>query len=80
MFKKGQKSGLEVSALHSWLEDWRFEYRPLLDGNGVKAMPGSILVHSIIGKKENIGSQMGHSPQKIYKNIQEWRHDDRAKK
>jgi len=31
----------------------------------VKAMPGSIpapkLVHSIIEKKENIGSQMGHT-------------------
>jgi len=36
---------------------------PTLDGNGVKAMPGRlkypILVHSIIEKKENTGSQMG---------------------
>jgi len=38
---------------------------PILDGNGVKTMPGRlkypILVHSIIEKKENTGSQMGHT-------------------
>jgi hypothetical protein len=36
----------------------------MLDGSGVKAMPGSIpapRVHSIIEKKENTGSQMGHT-------------------
>jgi hypothetical protein len=40
----------------------------MLDGSGVKAMPGSIpapiLVHSILEKKENIGSQMGHTKKK----------------
>jgi len=43
---------------------------PTLDGNGVTAMPGQlkypVLVHSIIGKKENTGSQMGHT-KKIFK-------------
>jgi len=38
---------------------------PTIDENGVKAMPGQlkypILVHSIIDKKENTGSQMGHT-------------------
>jgi len=42
----------------------------MLDGNGVKAMPGSIpapiLVHTIIEKNENTGSQMGHT-KKIFK-------------
>jgi hypothetical protein len=38
---------------------------PMLDGSGVKAMPGSIptpiLVHSRIEKNQNTGSQMGHT-------------------
>jgi hypothetical protein len=46
----------------SWV---RISSHPTLDGNGVKAMPGRlkypILVHSIIDKKENTGSQMGHT-------------------
>jgi hypothetical protein len=43
---------------------------PMLDGSGVKAMPchdrflHPILVHSIIWKKENTGSQMGHTKRK----------------
>jgi len=51
--------------------DWNLEGRgidpcPMLDGSGVKAMPGSIpapkiLVHSILEKKENIGSRMVHT-------------------
>jgi len=36
------KSGLVVSEQDSRLEGRRFESHPLLDGNGVKAMPGSI--------------------------------------
>jgi len=43
---------------------------PMLDGNGVKAIPGwflhPILVPTIIEKNENTGSQMGHT-KKIYK-------------
>ncbi len=31
-----------VSVLDSWLEGCGFESCPILDGNGVKAMPGSI--------------------------------------
>ena len=38
----GWKSGLVVSVLDSWLEGCEFKYPPILDGNGVKAMPGSI--------------------------------------
>jgi len=41
----------------------------MLDGSGVKAMPGSIpvpiLVHSISEKKENTGSQLGHTKKMI---------------
>ncbi len=37
-----QKSGLVVSVLDSWLEGCGFESCPILDGNGVKAMPGLI--------------------------------------
>jgi len=47
------------------LEGRWIDPHPMLDGSGVKAMPGSIpapiLVHSILEKKENIGSQMGHT-------------------
>jgi len=35
----GQKSGLVVSKL---MEGRGFESHPILDGNGVKSMPGSI--------------------------------------
>jgi len=38
----GQNSGLVVSKLDSRLEGHGFESHPILDGNGVKAMPGSI--------------------------------------
>ncbi len=31
-----------VSKLNSWLKGRGFESNPILDGNGVKAMPGSI--------------------------------------
>jgi len=48
------KSGLVVSKLDSQLEGRGFETHPLLDGNGVKNMPG-FLVHSIIEKKEKYG-------------------------
>jgi len=38
---------------------------PVLDGSGVKAMPGSIPTYTqlwfIIEKKENTGSQMSHT-------------------
>ncbi len=38
----GRKSGLVVSKLCSKLEGRGFKCHPILDGNGVKAMPGSI--------------------------------------
>ncbi len=38
-----QKSGLVVSKLDSQLEGCGFESHPILDGNGVKAMPGLII-------------------------------------
>jgi len=38
----GRKSGLVVSKLDSRLEGRGFESHLMLDGNGVKAMPGSI--------------------------------------
>ncbi len=38
----GEKSVLLVSKLDSQLEGCGFESHPILDGNGVKAMPGSI--------------------------------------
>jgi len=57
-----------VSTLNSQLEGRGFKTQPILDGNGVKAMPGlklhPILVHSIIEKKENTGSQMGYTKKK----------------
>jgi len=59
----GRKPGLVDSKLdsRSWV---RILSHPILDGNGVKTMPDRlnypILVHSIIEKKENTGSQMGH--------------------
>ncbi len=36
------ESGLVVSVLHSQLEGCGFESSPILDGNGVRAMPGLI--------------------------------------
>jgi len=47
-----------------------FESHPMLDGNGVKAMPGSIPAPnpgSLFNrkKKENIGSQMGHTKKNL---------------
>ena len=45
----------------------------MLDGSGVKAMPGSILVPNPGSfnneQKENIGSQMGHTKKKNFFNI-----------
>jgi len=37
-----QKLWSSDRALSSWLEGRRFDPRPMLDGSGVKAMPGSI--------------------------------------
>ncbi len=42
-FNQGRKSGLLVSNLESLLEDHGFESHAILNGNGVKAMPGLIL-------------------------------------
>jgi hypothetical protein len=39
---QGRKSGLVVSKLDSRLESRGFKSHPILDGNGVKAMAGSI--------------------------------------
>jgi len=54
-----------VSKLDSQLGGRGFETHPILDGNGVKAIPGSIpepyRVHTKIKKKENVGSQMRHT-------------------
>ncbi len=56
--KIGQKSGLMVSVLDSWLEGHGFKSCPIRDGNGVKAMPGSIPApnsgSSIIKKEKKI--------------------------
>jgi len=57
----GQKSGLVVSLLDSRLEGHGFEPRPILDGNDVKAMQGSIPAPNPGSfnnwkKNENIGS------------------------
>jgi hypothetical protein len=59
----GRKSGLVIKKLYSRLEGCGFESYPMLEGNGVKAMPASITAHnhSIIEKKENIGGQMGRT-------------------
>jgi len=55
-----------VSELNSQLECRGFESHQILDGNGVKAMSKDrflhpTLVHSIIEKKENSGSQLGQT-------------------
>ncbi len=67
-----RKSGLVVGVLNSCLEDRGLESHPMLDGNCVKAMPGSISSHNpgslIIKKKEKKGSQMGHTKKNIKKN------------
>ncbi len=39
---QGRKSGLVVSKLYSQFEGCGFESHPILDGNGVKTMQGSI--------------------------------------
>jgi len=66
--KLGWKPGLVDSKLDSGLKGCGFEsclILYVLDGNGVITMPGRlkypILVHSIIEKKENTGSKMGHT-------------------
>jgi len=68
-----RKPGLVDSKLDSRLKGRGFESHPILDKNGVKTMPGwlkyPILDHSMIEKKENTGSQMGHTKNKIFKNI-----------
>ncbi len=61
----GRKPGLVDSKLDSRPKGRGFESHPILDGNGVKTMPGRlkypILVHLMIEKKENTGSRMGHT-------------------
>jgi len=60
------------SKLDSRSKGCGFKSHPILDGNGVKTMPGQlkypIMVHSMIEKKENTGSQMGHTKNKMFKN------------
>ncbi len=53
-----RKSGLVVSVLYSRLEDRGFESRPILDGNGVKAMPGSIPAPDSFYKTNNLKTVM----------------------
>ena len=54
-----------VSKLESRLKDRGFESHPMLDGNGVKAMPRSIPEPNPESfnnwKERNIGSQRGHT-------------------
>jgi len=61
----GQKSGPVVSKLDSRLEGCGFKSHPMLDGNGVNVMPGSIPAPNPGSfnnwKERNIGSQMGHT-------------------
>jgi len=62
----GRNSSLMVSKLDSRLEGCGFESHPILDGNSVKTMPGLIPApkswfFQLLKKKENIGSQMGHT-------------------
>jgi len=55
------------------LEDRGFESHPMINGNGFKAMLGSITAPNsgslLIEKKENKGSQMGHTK----KYLKNWR-------
>jgi hypothetical protein len=66
----GRKFGLVVSELDSQSKGCGFESRliQILDGNGLKAMPGSIPAPnsgSFMEKyKKNIGSQMGQTVKK----------------
>jgi len=63
MFSHKIESG---RALGSQSEGRGFDPRPMLEGSGVKAMPGSIPTpnSSSLQKKENTGSQMGHTKKK----------------
>ncbi len=64
----GRKSGLVIAKLDSRLEGRGFKAHPILGGNGVRnRFLHPILVH-LIEKKENIGSQMGHT-KKIFEKI-----------
>jgi len=65
----GQKSDLVVSELDSRLEGCGFKSHPILDGNGGKAMPAPNPSSFNNWKKENTGSQMGHTKKIFYKNI-----------
>ncbi len=66
---KGRKSGLVVSKLDSQLEGRGFKSHPILDGNGVKAMPGSFPTPNPGSfhnwKERNTDSQMGHTKKNI---------------
>ena len=50
-----------------------FESHLILDGNGVKTMPGSISVYpflvNLMKKKKNTGNHMGHTKKKKKKNL-----------
>ena len=55
------------TALGSQSEGRGFDLRPMLDGSGVKAMPGSISTpNSGSLQKKNTGSQMWHTKKKKY--------------
>ncbi len=66
-----QKSGLVVSKLNLQLEGCWFESLPMLDGNGVKAMPGSILA-------PNPGS-FNNLKERKYK-LPNWAHQENIRK
>ena len=68
---EGRKSGLVGSELDSRSKGRGFESCPLLDGNDIKVMPGSIPEkHPILvrtEKERNTGSQTGHTKKKDLK-------------
>ena len=60
VWSSGQKTRLKINKL--WVQ---ISYHSTLDGNGVKAVPGSFPVPNPGSnqkvKKENLGNQMGHA-------------------
>jgi len=73
----GRKSGLVISKLDSQLEGRGFESHPILDGNGVKAMLGSIPTpnpgsFSNWKRKKIQGAKWGTPKKKKYIYMEDW--------
>jgi len=64
---KQRKLWSSGTALGSQSEVCGFDPRPILDGSGVKAMPGLISTHQFWIIIENTGNQMGHTKKKLFK-------------